>query len=360
MGNYESYGKAEFGDERLGKRMARLLEQLSGKPESSISAACQDPYQAKAAYRFLDNEDVTTEAITRITRDVTVELIKAAKPPVLLIPQDTSELNYSNLKATEGLGNIGSSGTLRGINVHSAIAISETGEIFGLLAQKLWTRPPEEFGKSDATRQKLPIEEKESYKWLETLEKSAAPFPEGTAVVHICDREGDIFEFFCKAEEESAQYLCRRTHNRKVEEGTGSVRLDDFIDALPAAGKISVRVPRDSHTRRDARNAEIEIKYGKCRIEKTKNLASNKELPGSIEVYVVSAVEIDPPQGQEKILWQLVTNVPTESFENAVTRIQWYTQRWKILSATFCYAHLFLRKTGIAGNSIGSGTKRCA
>jgi len=330
VGNYESYVQVQLGDERLSKRLARLLEQLSGKPESSISAACQDPYQAKAAYRFIGNDEVTTEAITDITHNVTVERINVAKPSVVLIPQDTSEFNFSNLKATEGLGTIGSKESLRGINVHTAMAIGESGEVFGLMAQKIWTRPPEEFGKSDATRKKVPIEEKESYKWLETMEKSSASFPEGTTVVHVCDREGDIFEFFCKAKKDGSHYLCRRTYDRKIEEENGMKKLDDFVNMLPVAGKINVHVPRDSHTSRSARNAEIEIKYGECKIMKSTHLASNKNLPKSISVYVVSAVEINPPQGQSAILWKLITNVPTESFEDAVTRISWYTQRWKI------------------------------
>jgi len=330
MGTYEDYCNAELGDERLSKRLARILEQLSGKPESSISASCQDPYQAKAVYRFVSNDEVKVEAITKIAHDVTVNRINVAKPPVLLIAQDTTEVNYSNLKATDGLGTIGSNESSRGIIVHSAIAIGETGEVFGLMSQKIWTRPPDEFGKSDATRPKLPIEDKESYKWLEMLEKSNVSYPIGTTVVHVCDREGDIFEFFCKAEKESAHYLCRRTHNRRIEEENGQKKLDDLLNSQPATGRINIHVPRDSHTNRKARNAEIEIKYGKCRVSKSWKLANNKELPESIEVYVVSAVEIDPPQGQEKISWQLVTNLPTVSFEDAVSRIQWYTQRWKI------------------------------
>ena len=161
MGNYKNYNKADFGDERLSKRLSRLLKQLAGDPTASISAACKDPYQAKAAYRFLGNEEVTTEAITRITHDITVENINASKPSVLLLPQDTTEINYTNLKATDGLGNIGSSKTAMGIHVHSSVAIGESGEIYGLMAQKIWIRPPEEYGKSE-NRKNVPIEEKES------------------------------------------------------------------------------------------------------------------------------------------------------------------------------------------------------
>jgi len=330
MGNYEGYRIAAFGDERLSKRMQMVFEQLASDPSASISAACKNFGQAKAIYRFIENDKVTVREITRITRELTLKNINAAKPPVVLIPQDTSELNYTNLKATEGLGNIGRKKASMGIVIHSAVAISEMGEVYGLLDQKLWTRPPEEHGKSDDTRKKLPIEEKESYKWLETLENVGASFPEGTMAVHVCDREGDIFEFFCKAEKENALYLCRNAHNRNVAEETGAKKLDDFVAALHEAGRINVRIPRDSHTKRVARDADIEIKFGKCKIVKSSNLASSKDLPGAIEVYVVSATETDPPQGQERLLWQLITNVPTESFEDAVARIAWYTQRWKI------------------------------
>ena len=329
MGNYKSYENAEFGDKRLSERLARLLKQLAGDPTASISAACKDPCQAKAIYRFLGNEDVSIEAIIQATRDITIGNIIAANPPVVLLPQDTTEVNYSNLKATEGLGNIGSSKTAMGIHVHSSVAIGESGEIFGLVAQKLWIRPPEEFGKSE-NRKNVPIEEKESNKWLETLETAGAGFPEGTLVVHICDREGDIYEFFCKAEEEGAKYLCRRFQNRNIGDEKGEKKLDGFVGGLPSAGTISVHVPRDSHTGRTTRNADMEIKHGKCTVLRPAKLAADCGLPKSIDIYVVSAVESNPPPGQEGISWQLITNVPTRNFEEAVTRISWYTQRWKI------------------------------
>ena len=330
MGYYERYNNADFGDKRLSKRLPIILEQLSREPTASISAACKDPYQAKAAYRFVGNDEVTYEEIVKTAHDITIANIYAAKPSVVLIPQDTSEMNYSNLKAASGLGNIGSSKTAMGIHAHSALAISDAGEMFGLVAQKLWVRPPENFGQSDTKRSKLPIEEKESYKWLETLDMVGASFPEGTKVVHVCDREGDIYELFCKAEKSGALYLCRRFHNRPIAEENGLKKLDDLVDALPNAGILDIRVPRDSHTGREARTAKIAIKFGKCKTTKSSKLAGNKELPDSIEVYFVSAEEVNPPEGQEKILWKLITNVPIKDFENAATAIQWYTQRWKI------------------------------
>jgi len=331
MYTYDNYANAEFGDKRLSKRLARILGQLSGNPTAQISAACKDPYQAKAVYRFLGNDEVSAEAITKITHEITMGNIHEAKPPVVLIIEDTTEFNYSNLKATGGLGSISGRKTARGIECHSAIAAGEMGEMFGLLAQKLWVRPPENFGQSNPAQCKeLPIEEKESYKWLETMDRVGADFPEGTLAVYVCDREGDMYELFCKAERDGAKYLCRKSRDRRVKEELGLKKLDNLIKSVPATGTIIVHVPRDSHTKREARNAEVAIKYGKCMITRPRPLDKYGDLPESIEIYFVSAEEKDPPEGQEKLFWHLITNVPTESIEDAVTRIQWYTQRWKI------------------------------
>jgi hypothetical protein len=261
---------------------------------------------------------------------VTIENINNAKPSVLLIPQDTSSINYSNLKATDGLGTVGYRKNYRGIQIHTAVAISECGEVFGLVAQKIWNRPVEGHGQSITRSFYSPIEEKESYKWLETLDKVGASFPEGTTVVHVCDREGDIYELFCKAKEDGANYLCRRSHNRNIKGEDGLGKLDDLVNSLPEAGRITVQIPRDSHTNRKAREAELAIKHGKCEITMPNRTVLGKGIPKSIEIYFVSAIEMDTPQGEEKVLWQLLTNVPTENFEDAVTRIAWYTQRWKI------------------------------
>jgi len=331
MDTYDKYANAELGDKRLSKRLARILGQLSGNPTAQVSAACKDPYQAKAVYRFLGNEEVSAEAITKITREITIGNIHEAKPPVVLIIEDTTELNYSNLKATSGLGSISGRKTASGIECHSAIAVSDMGEIFGLLAQKLWVRPPENFGKSEPAQCKqLPIEEKESYKWLETMDRVGTDFPEVTQTVYVCDREGDMYELFCKAGRDGSKYLCRKSFDRRIEEEAGAKKLDHLIKSVPATKSITVHVPRDSHTKRIARNAEVAVKYGKCSIKKPSPLDKRGELPESIEIYFVSVEENDPPEGQEKLFWHLITNVPTESFEDAVTRIQWYTQRWKI------------------------------
>lgn len=48
----------EFGDQRLGKRLRKLLGQIGGAMGESIPLACEDWANTKAAYRFFSNERV--------------------------------------------------------------------------------------------------------------------------------------------------------------------------------------------------------------------------------------------------------------------------------------------------------------
>ena len=337
MNNYDEYANAVFGDTRRSNRFAKLLSQLAKNAAVSISAAIGNYHQAKAAYRFIGNDDVTVEAITQTTRDVTIANILADKPKeddnealTVLVAEDTTSVNYNGLKETEGLGPLSNSKTALGIHVHSALAISEEGGVCGLLSQKIWTRAVEEYGQSVSNRRK-PTEEKESYKWIETMMNIEKSLPDNIKAVHVCDREGDMYELFCKAEELQTRYLCRRRINRNTKDDDCIGKLDDFVKSLPVAVTTEIKVPRDSHTGRVARTAKVAVKYGKTRITKSDTLLrTNKELPNTVDVYVITVEEIDAPEGQEKILWNLITNVPTETKEEALIRIKWYTQRWKI------------------------------
>jgi len=113
--------------------------------------------------------------------------------------------------------------------------------------------------------------------------------------IHLCDREGDLYELFAKAHLEEITYLCRRVQNRTViNDNEEELAINQYLDALPVAGEIMVDVPRDSHTKRKARTARIEIKYGTVLLKKPTILKKSKNLPISVEVSLVSAQEINP------------------------------------------------------------------
>jgi len=329
MKKYRAYEGMGSGDVEIDKRVAKTLEQISSKPSAPISRACGDVHQSKAVYRLLSNEKFKSEQVTKVSGRESIEAIEKSGAETVLAVQDTSVLNYTKLRSTSGLGTISSNKKSRGLVLHNALAVGTDNEIYGILGQEVIVREVESYGKRHE-RKKKRIEEKESNKWLTMMEKSEKLIPKNVACVHVSDRESDIYEYFERCESIGSKYLCRRTRNRCVADEHHEINR--YIDSLAEAGVIEVQVPRDSHTKRKAREAKLSVRFGKTEVMRPANMkASDKTGHGKLTVYVISAVEkCAPPGVKEPICWQLITNLPVLSFDEAAQKIDWYTKRWRI------------------------------
>jgi hypothetical protein len=58
-------------------------------------------------------------------------------------------------------------------------------------------------------------------------------------------------------------------------------------------------------------------------------IGKQKEYPDLI-LTVIHAQEKDAPKGRERINWKLLTDLPVRSRQDAVEKLTWYAQRWKI------------------------------
>ncbi len=86
--------------------------------------------------------------------------------------------------------------TLCGVLMHSSLAVTTSGTPLGLVAVKFWTRS--KFKGTAAIKRvvnqtRVPIETKESYRWLENLRQSVALMGSPERCVHVGDRESDIY-----------------------------------------------------------------------------------------------------------------------------------------------------------------------
>ena len=85
----------------------------------------------------------------------------------------------------------------RGMLVHSCIAVTDQGIPLGLLYQEANTRETrKDDSETKEQKRSKPIEEKESYRWIHTLNETHQRVPEGIPMLTVCDREGDFYEFF--------------------------------------------------------------------------------------------------------------------------------------------------------------------
>jgi hypothetical protein len=157
----------------------------------------------------------------------------AATDGLVLVLHDTTEFTYQREKS-EAIGitksiNSGrdKAGRLRshtvcGILMHSSLAATTDGLPLGLTAVKFWTR--KKFKGTAALKKKInptrvPIEKKKSIRWLENLKQSTELLEEPGRCVHIGDRESDIYELFCAAQQIGTHFLITTCVDRLAGDG---------------------------------------------------------------------------------------------------------------------------------------------
>jgi hypothetical protein len=325
------WAQEEFGRCRLSTRLTQRLMTMArdfwGRPMADIPEASGSKAKAQAAYRFLANDDVLFQTLMQPHYAATEERVgELNEGSVILVPQDTTSLNYSALKSTGGLGPIGTTvDGAQGLHLHSSLAMTVQGVPLGFLDAQCWARDPEEFGKK-AQRHALPIEEKESYRWLKSYQAVAQvqKHNPNLTLVSMGDREADIYELFAQALSEPGgpKLLIRAKHNRELQDE--QKRLFETIKAKPVAGHLPVQLPRQKT--RPAREAKLAIHFATVTLRPPKE---KSQLP-DIKVQMVVAQEEDAPEGVEPIEWRLLTTLAVESFEQACEKVAWYTQRWGI------------------------------
>jgi beta-glucosidase-like glycosyl hydrolase len=225
----EGWAEGEFegvalGDARLERRLIRVVEGLSSQPEYPVNQACEDAAATKAAYRLFDNDKVSAAKILTAHRAKTSRRMR--QEPVVLAIQDTTFFNLTGHKKTRGLGPIGDrSGKRQGLILHSTFAVTPRGLPLGVLTHDCWAR--EGFRENEYTHEELPIEKKESFRWVEALREVSklTVSPNNSMVVTIADRECDIYEFLLEAQLLNAKYVIRAAHNRHVLDSEYNTKL---------------------------------------------------------------------------------------------------------------------------------------
>jgi len=321
----EEFGRASLGDKRLSQRLCVLARDFYARPSCNLpQSANGDRAKSKAAYRFFDHKKVNLQSVLQPHYAATQA--RVARERVVLAVQDSTSLNYSTHPATENLGPIGPNAEqVIGLMVHDTMAFNLDGTPLGLLDLQCWARDPAQFGKNHR-RKTLPLEQKESVKWLRSVEAVArvqAQCPQ-TQIVSVGDREADIYELFVWAQAEPGrpQLLIRAAQNRCLQAEHGKLWAE--LAAQPLAGIKAVRLPRRSN--RPARTAKLEVRTTAVELRAPK---AHGQLP-PVQLWAVWAKETDVPPGMEPVEWMLLTTVPVQDFAQADEKLDWYAQRWGI------------------------------
>jgi hypothetical protein len=320
----ETFGRAALPDARLNVRLLEVAGALVAKPSDSIPQACGKAKATKGAYRFIENKRVNPQSLIDASAQATTG--RCAGRETILAIQDTSPLSFTHHPKTRGLGPIDDADA-RGLFLHSTLAVSAEGEIIGLLEAQMWTRDPNDRHHAQK-RRSLPIEEKESVKWLRGMQGArrafaSLPAPMRPRLIHVMDREGDIHEVFEDILKAGDDAVVRASRNRSVDDP--NEHAYEAVRATPVLERRSIEVPRSED--RPARTAPVEVRA--CRVRLTPDTS---RWPGRnpLDLTLVEIWEPNPPGEVEPLHWRIWTTERVETAADARKVSGIYENRWRI------------------------------
>jgi hypothetical protein len=311
---------SELGDVRRTERLTAMVAAFAASPESSPWCALDDPHQAKAAYRFWDNEHCTVEGI--LSGHVQRTRTRCQLCREVLVAQDSTEFNYTSHRTTTGLGYTSCSRT-QGVKAHAALAIAPDGDPLGVLDLFFWTRDKSLLGRRVHCNRR-PTEEKESARWLRGLRVAADIVPpEGRAVV-MGDAESDFFDLFAAPRATGVELLVRVMHRRRRVEHPERYVLETVL--TQPLGGLTLEIPAISG--RAARQARLNV-YATCAVVPPPANHPRADCQ-PIRLSWVLAREEQPPAGTPAVEWLLATTLTVETFDQAAACLDRYRLRWRI------------------------------
>jgi len=336
----------ELHDKRLDARLRTVLSQLADRPTASIPAACGGHAEMTAAYRLFDNEKATFDNILKAHADATCARIAAQS--VAILTQDTTEVDLTRPgQVVAGTGPLDGDSRV-GVLLHLLHAFTPDGTPLGTVQALAWAREEEGVrtaSLSRAQRAATPIEEKESHRWVTTLQAArrvAADCPSTTCVC-VADSEADIYEVFVEgmAASGGVEWIVRACQNRALSrESTDEMGIAHVREHVLAqevlfthTTKVRGREPKVACETRGRRQARVsrtaEVAVRAARVALQPPYRPGRKLP-EVVLNVVLVREEHPPAGEEAIEWLLLTSLPIGNLEQVRRVIQYYCTRWMI------------------------------
>lgn len=335
------FGDAPLGDTRLSKRLVRVAEDKAEAPSRSYNGVAKgDSRKAKAYYRMIEQPDTSAMNMSNILEPHTQRTLRRMRgQKTVLCVQDGSELNYNHLAKCEGLGLIGKNqtgATSRGLHLHSTLAVTLNGLPLGVVRADC-TSPEGKSSEKDPADDKIPIEQKSTFTWIahhRELVKQSSSMPH-TRLIDVCDREADFFEMFDEQRKTGqVDLLVRAKHDRNINEN--SRKLFTAVRETKVQSRVWTHIPRQSarpkkskqkpRPKRPKRKAELSVRTLHIQIPPPRG-HKDKE---PIDVWVVHALEENPPENTKPVEWFLLTTIDIQSPKDAEQCLRWYCLRWRI------------------------------
>jgi len=308
----------DFGDKRLNARAEKSIKTLiNSNPLEGFPRIFKNQYELKGFYRLMNNNKVTPEKITEGFNNGLRSILseqasaKSSPPQVYYQYQDTTYGSFlSREKLDLGyLENVDDNGVV----IHTALLTDNRFIPLGIAWQKQLLRDRKSYQKA-RDRKKRAFEDKESYKWVETMQWSVKVQKElNVKIIHVADREGDMNELFNYAYENELDFMVRARHDRVLPQE--EIKLWDYLRKQEAKATVE-RQLLDSKGK----------KYStKCELFWTS--IQPKNVINTIQVIYLR--QIDNIQNDQAAEWAIYTSLPIKTKQDGIKIFDIYTNRWR-------------------------------
>lgn len=261
------------------------------------------------------------------------QLRKTVKGKELICIQDTTEYNYNHHKdilKKDQLGTISDNYSL-GLRVHPMLVMDYDGFPYGISSLQILNRLGKEQDRHERKYQQLPIEEKESYRWIKSIAETKTRLAKSKSLTIVADRESDIYQLWCRTLDSKTHLVIRTAFKRKFIDEQGAEVLPVSAPAL--LGRQQLYISGRFGKVDKSRMADLSIYSQSAYTLKPKWKSKNKTQDADkIQLYVVTVHEKVPPDAivKDPIEWILLTDIPVTSLEQATQIITIYKSRWNI------------------------------
>jgi hypothetical protein len=317
-----TFGSVQLHDMRRTRRTVQAATNLAENPGGSLPAQMHTWKETKALYRLLDEPDVTFAALMQPHLQQTRE--QATSSPVVLLVQDTTDIDLSHRRKISGVGQIGNERG-RGFFVQTVLAVRpQTREVLGCMAQEPFVRIPAPEGEQRYQRRKR--DERETDVWKRQVQAIGTP-ESGSMWVHVGDRGADMFPFFQACQATQTHFLVRAAQNRRVEESEEAIKYS-LMRARSWSSQASRPFEVPARHGHHGRSTQLQLAFGQMTLLPPRHEPRASKDP--LTVWVIRVWEEQAPEGEEPLEWVLLTSVPTTTLEQAWERVDWYRHRWLV------------------------------
>lgn len=315
-----------FKDKRLDDRAHSLVNNMIHFESAVINRLFSTFAERVGAYRMLNNKRTKKDQIIKSMSADCLANVTVGKHYLCL--QDTTEINYEDHRERMHKGKRQPglvSNNQIGCFLHPALVIdAESLTPIGFSSVKVWSRDPNKPATKEKAYKKLPIEKKESYRWIEAGKKANKLMDKDNLITIIADRESDIYNFISDVPNAHTHILVRSNQDRCLE--TEGKLLKETMQESPIRHTYEIEISNEGGKKR---RCLLELHYETITIKRP---ISNTAKKSSVTLYCILTKESAEtvPEGEMPIEWCLLTTHEVVNEVQAMECIDWYKCRWYI------------------------------